>query len=344
MDLSKYRVRPFRASDYETLSRLVSTVNPEFPMAAEEARHWEESFMAPPLLNEQWIVEERQTGRGVAHAAIQHSPFSFDPQRFYVDAIVDPAHRGVGIGSALLALIDSEAAAHHAVALWTTVRSDDRRSLDFARRHGVVEARRLWVSRLLLAEAQIPPKSERVAALEASGIRFTTLSEEGPEAPLVRQRLHDLQVEASRDVPRVGNYTPVTLEQFVSEAIESPSAMPDAFFLACEGERYIGLSTLERNLAAPDSLRVGFTGTRAAYRGKGVASELKRRAVEYAARHGARSLQTVNDSLNHPMWAINERLGFRREIEWVQGERLFRDVPQEGSEVPTSAPSRAAGR
>ena len=68
-------------------------------------------------------------------------------------------------------------------------------------------------------------------------------------------------------------------------------------------------------------MRVGFTGTRAAYRGRGIASELKRRALEYARGKGFRYLRTVNDSLNLRMWAINEKQGFRRTVEWVALER-----------------------
>ena len=44
---------------------------------------------------------------------------------------------------------------------------------------------------------------------------------------------------------------------------------------------------------------------------------LKLKAVEYARSHGLKQIRTWNDSLNRPMLAINEALGFAREPAWI---------------------------
>jgi len=119
----------------------------------------------------------------------------------------------------------------------------------------------------------------------------------------------------------MGEYTPATFEEFVSIDVAGPQAMPDATFLACVGEEYVAWSSLERELGTPETIGIGFTGTLPDYRNRGIASELKRRAVEYARAHGYRSLITGNDSLNTRIWAINEKLGFRPEITWLQAEK-----------------------
>ena len=335
MDRGKYFVRPFREEDYESWSRISRTVNPEFAFTAEEERHWERQFMVAPFINEKWIVEDRGSGEAVALASMSHSPFSFDPHKFWAFVAVDPEHRRRGLGQALSALLESEASAHHALCFWTNVRWDDPRSLEFARRLGFVELRRLWMSVLDLAQSGSATAPDRGAQLEHEGIRFTVLSAEGPTRPEVRHRLFELVDEAGRDVPRMGDYSPITFEQFEGELF-GPTFLPDAIFLACEGETYVGVSTLERSLADPESLRVGFTGTRAKLRGRGIASELKRRALEYARAAGVRYLRTVNDSLNLRMWAINERQGFRRTIEWSAQERRF--SPEAGTVPPAKAP------
>ncbi|HKN06637.1 MAG TPA: GNAT family N-acetyltransferase, partial [Thermoplasmata archaeon] len=127
----------------------------------------------------------------------------------------------------------------------------------------------------------------------------------------------------------------ISFDQFVGE-FDAPAFLPEAWFLAYDGETYVAMSNLEKSLTESDSLRVGFTGTRAAYRGRGIASELKRRALEYARGKGVRYLRTVNDSLNLPMWAINQKQGFVRTFEWSAQERRFPTV--EGL-----SESRAAG-
>jgi RimJ/RimL family protein N-acetyltransferase len=331
MDPKKYLLRPFVETDYEALSRLHSITSPEVPSTPGEERFWDQAMAAPHLLNEKWVVEERSTGKVVAAAQLYHSPFTYDPVKFWVTVIVDPDHRHQGIGRTLSDLLESEAVAHRAACFWAAVRKDDSRSLEFARRQRFEEARTTWMSILDLSEVSVPPPSEHAAALEQEGIRITTLAHEGPARPDVRRQLFELLNEASRDVPRMGEYTPITFEQFTRE-LEGPGMIPEAFFLARYGEAYVGLSNLERDLSQPDTLIVGFTATRAAYRNRGIASELKRRALEYAHEKGVRYLRTFNDSLNRPIWAINEKMGFRRKVEWSDLERRF--APKEATSLP----------
>jgi len=336
MDTTRYLLRPFRDGDHEATARLRTLWTPEFPTTAEEERHWEESFVAPHLVNEVWLVEDRTSREVVGMGGISHSPFNYDARKFWVTCYVEPARRRQGIGRALMALLESELAAHRAVAAWTSVRGDDPATLDFVRRWGAVERRRLWVNELEVPPTPEGTPSDRRKELEAGGLRFTTLAIEGPERPEVRARLFDLHEVTARDVPRMGEYTPVTFEQFIGALLGGPLIIPEAYFLARSGEEYVAMTNLERELSNPSVLRVGFTGTRPAYRGRGIASELKQMALEYARAKGVRRLRTVNDSLNRPILAINERLGFHRTVEWVQGEREF--PPRETS--PTSAPSR----
>lgn len=323
MDLSRYLVRPFADSDYEELGRLRTRWMPESPSSAEEERHWEESFAAPHLVNEVWMVEERSGHGVVGFGGMSHSPYNYDARKFWVFCYVDPGHQGRGIGRALVALVESELFAHRALAAWTSVRADDPRSLEFARRWGVAERRRLWMNELDVPMSPPPASGEMRLKLEAEGIRFTTLAREGPGRPEVRTRLFDLHEATARDVPRMGEYTPISFEQFVESSLDGPMFLADAFFLACRGDQYIAMSNLERELNDPKVLRVGFTGTRPAYRGRGIASELKRIALDYARSQGVRRLRTVNDSLNRPILAINEKMGFHRTVELVQGEREF---------------------
>jgi hypothetical protein len=55
-------------------------------------------------------------------------------------------------------------------------------------------------------------------------------------------------------------------------------------------------------------------------------------AIEFAHGRGVRYLRTFNDSVNTPIWAINERMGFRRTVEWSDLERRF--APKEATSLP----------
>jgi len=334
MDATRFRIRPFGLDDHEALSILRSRTLPDLPSTADEERHWDAMTAASRLTNERWIVEERSSGRVVAVGALNHSPHAFDPHKFWVDVEVDPDFTHLGIGRALVALLDSESSEHRATCLWANVQNADPRAKKFAERAGFVDRRTMWMSELDLSLPAASAIVDRTSELEHDGIRFSTLEDEGSDLPEVRQRLFDLWVEASRDVPRMGEYVPVSFEGFTA-IMEAPTMIPEAFFLGISGETYIASSHLERDLSRPDSLFVGFTGTRSGSRGRGIATELKRRSVVYAQEHGFRFLRTFNDSLNPSIWAINEKMGFRRVLEISQLERT---ISPAGSPVPSTAP------
>ena len=53
------------------------------------------------------------------------------------------------------------------------------------------------------------------------------------------------------------------------------------------------------------------TGVKRAYRGRGIASALKRAEIAWAKREGFRTLETFNDEENAPIRALNEKHGYR---------------------------------
>lgn len=134
------------------------------------------------------------------------------------------------------------------------------------------------------------------------GITITTLQSELTQNPDAIRRVLRLHLACERDVPDV----------------EAPDALPDAWFLAKDRERYIGVSVLFRNLADPAVLSQGLTGALRAYRGRGIAMALKLHGIRYARRHGIRTIVTGNDSTNAAMLRINDALGFQRQPPWIE--------------------------
>ena len=323
MDAKSYRLRPFDEGDYETLARLQTERFPEEPTAAREEREWDTTMARARVLNEKWVVEERATGSAVAVAGLSQPIYSHEPRRFWALVLVDARHTRRGIGRALTSLLNSEAIEHRALCFWTNIRKDDARSHRFAEQQGFRTLRTTWMSALDLTGASPATSgSGRGEEKRWEGVRFTTLAAEGPGRPEVRHRLYELWAEASRDVPRMGEYVPVSFEQFEAE-IDRAAILPEAFFLASHGDVYVASSHLEHERADSEALLVGFTATRAAFRGRGLATELKQRSIDYARRLGVRTLKTFNDAANDPILRINERLGFRRVLEISNLQRDF---------------------
>lgn len=324
MDLSAYSVRPFVDADYEVDAFLERELDPGSAHSAEEIRHWDETSAAVPgRLLYRLAVDHRGSGTTVALGSLHNLGSSHHPRKFWVRVVVAKAHRGRGVGRELYRLVEQEAVSRHVLCLWSAAREDDAAALGFLERRGFVPVRTQWSSRLDFATTKPSPLPDRSGKLLEAGIRITTVAAEGYSRPEVRQRLYELEVLTGADVPRVGEYTPYTFEEFLAFDYQGPGAIPDGIFLACRGDEYVGVSSLERQQAQPDTLLVGYTGVHPDWRGRGVASELKRRAVEYARTLGYRFLLTYNDSLNPAILAINTRLGFRRDDGWITKEKTF---------------------
>ena len=318
---NEYVVREFVASDYDAIARIGQRISPDLANSAEEIRHFWEAFAAPHLDHLRLVAETPGERTVVAWGSLEQRPLNHVPGKYWVEVVVDPEHRRQGLGQRLYDQLETEAARRGARGLWATARAEDPASLAFFQRQGFLEQRRVWRSRLELANANLAALGDRSEALARAGIRFTTLAEEGADRDDVRRRYYTLQSAAGRDVPVLGSHSVVSYEQFLRLEFDHPGYLPEATFFAESGGRYVGVTSLDRPRRMPEELHVGFTGVLREFRGQGIAIELKRRSILYAREHGYRTMRTGNDSLNLPIRSINERLGFRPVETMVHGEK-----------------------
>ena len=74
------------------------------------------------------------------------------------------------------------------------------------------------------------------------------------------------------------------------------------------------------------------TGVRRDWRGRGVATALKRAQITAAQEAGLRRLRTQNDLANSAMRRVNEKLGYLPRLTWIH---LGGPVPEERPEAPS---------
>lgn len=84
----------------------------------------------------------------------------------------------------------------------------------------------------------------------------------------------------------------------------------DPMFLALYDDEVIGCAGLSRDTDRPERAENALTAVRRAWRGRGIASHLKRRTLHWAALYGLEEIYTWTQVANAPMRRLNEHLGY----------------------------------
>lgn len=209
----------------------------------------------------------------------------------FVAPRVRPAHRRRGVGSALLKVL----AEHVATLGLPEVRAmvDDTGSLRFAEHFGFVEVDRQVEQVRVIAEE--PPPS----ALP-SGVKVITLDQR-PELWAASFATFGTEVLADFAL-----FEPlqISADQWATDWAGSP------MFLALYGGDVIGCAGLHRDTDRPERAENALTAVSRAWRGRGVASHLKRRTLGWAADNGVQEIYTWTQAGNTAMLDLNQHLGY----------------------------------
>jgi mycothiol synthase len=209
----------------------------------------------------------------------------------FVAPRVLPEQRRHGVGSALLRRLTE----HVSTLGLSEVRAmvDDPRSLGFAEHFGFLEVDR-QIEQVRAVGDEPPP-----SALPA-GVDVLTLDQ------------HPQLWAASFD--RFGREVLADFALFeplrISAEQWSTSWAGDPMFLALYGGEVIGCAGLDRDTDRPERAENALTAVRRDWRGRGVASHLKRRTLCWAAEHGMTEIYTWTQAGNTSMLRLNEHLGY----------------------------------
>jgi len=200
-------------------------------------------------------------------------------------------HRRTGVGSALLRVLAEHCTSLGLPRVGTSV--DDEGSLAFAERFGFVEVdREVEQTRAVgdePAPAGPPAGVEVIEARQRPDLWAACFETFGKEV------LADFAV-----------YTPleISAEQW------NTSWYGDPMFLALHDDEVIGCAGLNRDTDRPERAENALTGVRRGWRGRGIASYLKRRTLHWAALNGLEEIYTWTQAGNSAMLRLNEHLGY----------------------------------
>jgi len=312
-------LREFAPRDYKALSDIDHAIYPEYRYSAEEWRYDDEHFDRKRYTLKRYVAEV--AGEVVGYATYRHSPHMFHPKRFWIGVWVHPEWQRRGIGSRLYGQIMEDLKGLEPELLWASAREDRPEGIAFAEKWGFRERMREWESWLDVEKFDFTKFKGYAERAKSSGVEIATLAAERERDPQYLEKLYELSNLVAIDIPSPAPYTAPSFEHFVENSIEHPDVIPEGFFIAKDGELYVGQSDLWRSKEEPRDLYQGLTGVRREYRQGGIAMALKLRTVEYAKEHDFKVIKTWNNSNNVGMLHINQRLGFARRPAWITLEK-----------------------
>lgn len=309
-------LREFDGSDRD-YARLVDIHNAVYPEWAEtvEGLKVDDEMREKKFFKQRYMWEE--DGDVVAYASIGESAWSYEPGKYFVFVVVHPEWQNRGIGTAFYDHVVSVLSERELRP--TKLVSDTRENLDHAVRflvsRGYEQVMREEVSRLEIKTFDWDGFAAKRGSSERAGLTVKTGDWLLGHDPDAKTKLYDLVWAILQDVPSPDPLTRRPYDEWVKQ-FEHPAFLGESWFIALDGDDYVGMSSTWKDLANVDRLHQGLTGVLRPYRRKGVATDLKVRVAEFARDRGVSYIITDNEE-NNPMYDLNVQLGFVRMPGWL---------------------------
>jgi RimJ/RimL family protein N-acetyltransferase len=178
---------------------------------------------------------------------------------------------------------------------------ETQEGVEFARARGFAEAR---------AETLACVDPVTVDASPAS-TRLVPLRDVPPE------EVFDVDLITTADVPLTDAVTDIRFEEWLDTIWRRPTMSLDGSYAAIEDGRVVCITMLAANIERRRAFNE-YTGTLPAYRNRGLAEQVKRASLRWAADNGVKAVWTTNDETNAPMLAVNRRLGYAPRLRRVE--------------------------
>ena len=308
-------IRPVKAEDYEKIAPLWNSVYENDKSTAEELAYMDNAY-EPPYLFKRFVFD--QGDELVGMTSYEQYEGQYHPQKFAINVLVRADKRAQGIGRELYDFLLEQLKPFDPISFSAALREDDEAANHFAQTRGFVETKRDWESVLDMATFDA---AKHTKPLSDPDIRLTSYADWGV-TPERDELFYEFVSRVRLDIPTSEPFTDLSYEQFRKFVIDAPDHFAEGVFFALVADKPVGMTDFMRSESTSD-LSTGLTAVAREYRGKGLATALKVKALEFAQTYGAKKVFTDNDTTNVEMLAINEKLGFERLPAWISLQKTL---------------------
>lgn len=309
--MSSRQIRRFTytEADYAAQAALLKAIDPTAVITVEKLKFWDR-WWDPKFHRATFLVEIE--GQAVAIGSYSEWIWWYEPGRYLVHVGVHPAFRRQGIGAALYDHLMLQMAAEEpkGTIFMSKCWEAQPESVRFLTQHGFVQTGREQMSELDVQAFDMRPFADVAERIRQQGITVLSYPELAAADPLCQRNCYALTCACGHWVPAASTGTHQSFEQYVQQIFENSVFIPEAFFVALDQGRYVGISALCDEHEDRARLATDYTGVIPSHRRRGIATALKLCGIQYAKAHGVSTITTDNDGAN-PMYQINVALGFK---------------------------------
>ena len=300
-------------ADYEATAEIWTANWPEYPKTAEMYRY-SARMRSEKAVFGRLVAEDDDGVAGTGY--FREESDNIAEGKFLLYAQVRPDRQGSGLGSALFDALVEAAEGHAPKILSSFTREDHGVARAFLERRGFRVSMKEQDSELDLKAWDASRFADVSEKVRAQGIEIAPVSELAERGVDWRRKSWELHGEIIPDVPDDDVLTNEPFEEF-DKSFEHPDFIPEGYFVALDGDRWVGMSSVWSRRNKPGELYTRLTGVVRSHRRRGIATALKVRAHEFARSVGAEKIVTDNEE-NNPMYDLNVQLGFRPTKAWLQ--------------------------
>lgn len=325
-------LRPFNFSDEDYASRVAiyNATNP-VPASVQFERRFDRTTLIEPGRVHYAVLAEYDEAGGQAIASGRYFPSLFDQDRdkYIIEVAVVPEFEHTGVRRLVHDHLMDQLMPHEPHDLEAMTFADRPHIIHFLEDEGYVEVQRQRESVLDTADFD-PERFQPVLDLvAASGIQLKSYGELLQSDPELHRKLYELEGQLIQDVPWYAEEAAMTpFNEWATQFEDNPDLLPDAYFVAVDGDQFVGESILWASQATDQILFTALTGVLPAYRRQGVATALKVKAIaagkQHVDRQGRPPLVRTSNELNNPMYQINVKLGFKPVPDTIIYHKLLR--------------------
>lgn len=310
-----YKLRLFEptSAEYEAIVRVYNDANPHASGSADTWRHWDQ-HRNPARLFTRYVVERKGEIGGYGYS-LRTDPGA---NKFRFAAFFRPHWETAERIHEFYSTIMDLCLEHAPAALLCQTREDETEKIAWLSSQGFQEAMRYPSSVLTMSDFDPNPYADQKASLATEEIEIVSLVELAGRDPAWQRKVYDLEMLLNQDVPRPTAFVPTPFEQYAPSIFEDPSFLPELWFIALDGDKYVGTTSVFKTGQTIGLLENDLTGVHRDYRRRGLATALKCRLIEEAQRLGAQRIITYNEE-NNPMYQLNLQLGFQpqpADVDW----------------------------